>query len=157
MVTHRIGRGAALISFSIKRIVISAVAISTVFAGLALGTGSASANSGSGHYPCLSNDLCYWWDSNFGGAAEGVPGTVSDLANPATFFEGAAGAAGVGTRVWNNAASAANFDSDCRYRIYFNQGFSGISVTLAKYPQNGYALGSLGSLSNENRSQRQCV
>ena len=143
--------------FSARKIAGSAVMAGVTLSGVLLGTGSASANSGSGHYPCLSNDLCYWYDSNFGWAAEGVPGSVYDLASPATYFEGAAGADGVGTQVWNNAASAANFDSDCRYRIYYDQGYSGIYVTLAKYAQNGYALGSLGSLTNENRSQRQCV
>lgn len=126
-------------------------------AGLVINAGSAAANSGSGHYPCLSNDLCYWWGSNYSGAAEGVPGNVWDLANPATYFEGAPGAAGVGSPVWNNSASAANFDTDCRYRIYYNQGYGGPYVTLAKYPQNGYALGSLGPVTNDNRSQRHCV
>ncbi|HYQ65365.1 peptidase inhibitor family I36 protein [Actinophytocola sp.] len=139
-----------------RRLAIFAIAILTV-AGVAVNAAPASADSGSGHYPCLSNDLCYWYNNDFDGAAEGVPGSVPDLANPATFFEGAPGADGVGTRVWNNAASAANFDSDCRYNIYFDENFGGSFVTLLPFPQNGYALGSLGPLTNENRSQLYCV
>src|SRR5437764_15055502 len=84
--------------FSARQLAVSAVVAGVTLSGVLLGTGSASANSGSGHYPCLSNDLCYWYDSNFGGAAEGVRGSVYDLASPATYFEGAAGADGVGTR-----------------------------------------------------------
>lgn len=70
---------------------------------------------------CEGLELCFFYNSNRGGAKHDFRYKVSDLA-PYRFI---APGAGAGTPVKNNAASARNRDGYFTARVYYNSGYAG--------------------------------
>jgi hypothetical protein len=134
---------------SIKRVAVTAV----VAAGASLML--AAPAMAAGHANCYTNDMCYWYQSNFTGSQEGFASSVSDLSSPAQYFQGVG--TGQGQPVWNNAGSGANFNTTCKAAVYYSAGYQGIRIVLNSYPNSGYASATLGSLSNNDRSHLFCV
>ena len=126
-------------------------------AAVALGASVALASPAlaAGHANCYTNDLCYWYQSNFTGSQEGFTTSVSDLANPAQYFQGVG--TGKGQPVWNDAGSGANYNTTCRAGVYYSAGYAGPHVILSVYPNSGYSSKDLGSVNNNNRSHLFCV
>ncbi|MFE2267231.1 hypothetical protein [Streptomyces griseosporeus] len=105
-----------------------------------------------------SAGLCLFYNSNQQGAFHAFSSSVSSFANGTTFNRIGTTSAGYGQGVWNNAASAAWWDTSspcdgCTYigynhaRVYYNSNYMGAWDQVDR----GYG-GNLQSTYNENAS-----
>ncbi|MEU7928341.1 hypothetical protein [Micromonospora sp. NPDC049801] len=84
------------------------------------------------------------------GASICLNGLINDMKSPALYF-GPSGS-GHGTRVWNNAGSASNYDTTWRPVIWSEPGMTGPSYALGVCCDAGSAPYNLAGLTNDNRS-----
>ncbi|MCX5064304.1 hypothetical protein OOJ91_00310 [Micromonospora lupini] len=84
------------------------------------------------------------------GASICLNGWINDMKSPALYF-GPSGS-GHGTRVWNNAGSASNYDTSWRPLIWSEPGMTGAVYALGVCCDQGSAPYSLAGLTNNNRS-----
>jgi len=112
---------------------------------------AAPAQAEQGSSPCQWYEMCYWYQSNYGGAQTSVLWGVWDLASPPFYFHG--GGAGSGTQLWNNAGSGANYDPDYCVGVYYSQGWGTPALYLAPWGYCCWWSSTLGPVNNNNRSQ----
>jgi len=101
-------------------------------------------------YPRYGGPVVLFWDYNHGGASICLNGTISDMANPATYFP--YNGTGGGQRVWDNSASGTNYDMGYQAKLYSEPGFWGSTFQFNVCCSEGYYFDSLGSVTNRNSS-----
>ncbi|WP_052499189.1 peptidase inhibitor family I36 protein [Streptomyces vietnamensis] len=117
---------------------ISAALLSTVAAvGLGL-TLAAPANAADRDGACNTGELCYYFNSNFGGSLSDFYGNDPNLVDDAFLSSGN----GQGQSVKNNAAGAKNIDPSHNVTVWYNRDYnfgtySGRSDTLPANSQDG--------------------
>lgn len=84
------------------------------------------------------------------GASICLNNNIYNMASPALYFP--APGAGAGSRVWDNAGSAMNFDTGWRPQIWENPGYTGASYALGICCDEGMSPWSLGAVTNKNSS-----
>lgn len=135
----------------LKRSPIFALAIAVMVGGLTLlpvSPASATVDPNCAIRP--GGPVTLWWDFDFGGASICLNDTIWDMANPATYFPN--NGTGGGSRVWDNAASAANSDTGYCATIWSEPGGWGSRTDINKCCDYGSALWNLGAVANRNSS-----
>jgi hypothetical protein len=133
-----------------------ATALATTAAGVAVGASPASAATGN-NGACETDELCLWYDPNFGGSRlDFYYGTNGELSAPYTRFDDIShvndrfktAGRGQGQSVFNNAASARNYDPFVRVTLYSLKFCSGTPFVV----DAGASVASLGGMQNNNES-----
>jgi hypothetical protein len=99
--------------------------------------------------------LCTFWGQSYNGAqAEVLYGRADLAASPVVYYP--ANGTGQGEHIYNNNGSEQNGNGSCTITIYYNQNYSGYSLTLQPYLKPGWekAGSGLGNLLNNLRSFR---
>lgn len=129
-----------------RRRVVAALATLTMSSSLLTGLAPA-ASAGEHDGNCEGLELCFYYNSNLGGADHDFRYKIADL-GPYRFL---APGSGAGLSVKNNAASARNRDGYFTARIYFNSGYAGPADDVPPLTWRN-----LGDTFNDNASFNWC-
>jgi hypothetical protein len=137
----------------VRRVAVAFAAMAmSAIAGLAVASPAQATDVNNYCYSGTPNgDMCYWYQSSFGGAKAGLWQAVPDLLNPKVLFPGPG--TGTGHQIANDAGSGANYDTGCWPTIWYAANYTGSHLTLAKYGLAGWYSTTLGVVNNNNRSQ----
>ena len=103
------------------------------------------------HSTCQFGDVCYWYQSYYGGSSEGVYENDPDFLSPVVYFQHAG--TGQGSQLANDAGSAANYSQTCGAAIWYSANYTGAHIALGAYGTGTNQSPTLGSVNNNNRSQ----
>ena len=131
---------------TVKRRVGAVVAALTMCGSLVAGL-APSAAAAEHDSVCNSFEICFYYNSNLGGAKHDYRYRISNFAGYNFLSPGA----GAGQPVKNNAASARNYDGYFTARVYFNSGWSGPADDV-----NILSWRNLGDTYNDNASYAWC-
>ena len=135
---------------ALKRAMVAAATIALA-AGTAVAIAPGIANAGGVEPDCsprYGGPVILYWDSWQEGASVCLNGTFSTLAG---FTFDNSGLPGSGEPIYNNAASALNWDTNWEVRIWSGTNFTGVFQDLTPCCDEGHAL-NLGDVANKDKS-----
>lgn len=134
------------------RIAALALAGSTIAIGL-MAAAPANAAEGDGNCSTVTRDLCLYFNSGYGGSRFNDP-TTDNYVNSGYTFVSYGNGNGAGQYVWDNAASAQNYDLWDNGYVFYNSNHQGPSDLIPGGGSTGVqGLSQLQNTYNQNASQ----